>query len=138
MSSFVGPARMAFALVAALFALCSVVQVYLAGLGVFSTPTAFLTHRDFGYLFGLLTLVLIVLALVGRLPRVFLAASILLLVLFALQSVFVLFRDGMPALAALHPLNGFVIVGVAVGLAWASRRLVRAPADAASLTAADR
>ena len=130
MSGLVRPSRVGFVLVAWLFLVCVVVQVYLAGLGVFDRPETFLTHRDFGYLFGLLTLVLLVLALVGRLPRRFVGASVLLLVLFAFQSVFVALREGMPALAALHPLNGFLILGVAAVVAWSSSGFLRASAQA--------
>jgi hypothetical protein len=46
-------------------------------------------------------------------------------VLFALQSVFVALRADLPALAALHPLNGFAILavaGVTTRLSWAVRR----------------
>lgn len=128
--SLVSPARLSFAAVASLFAACSIVQVYLAGLGVFADPGSFLTHRDFGYIFGLLTLVLIVLALLGRLPRLFLGTSVLLLVLFALQSVFVVMREDWPTVAALHPVNGFAIAGMGVGLAWMSRRYFRTSARA--------
>jgi uncharacterized protein DUF6220 len=118
-------ARTAYPAVAGLFAACTVVQVFLAGLGVFDSPTAFVTHRGFGYLFGWLTLVLLVVALAGRMPRRLVGLSVLLLVLFALQSVFVALRDDLPTIAALHPLNGFLILGVstvATRLSWLARR----------------
>jgi hypothetical protein len=50
---------------------------------------------------------------------------VLLLVQFALQSVFVALRADLPAVAALHPLNGFAILGVGVVAmreSWARRR----------------
>lgn len=106
-------ARRAFPFVAALFLVCCVVQVFLAGLGVFDDPASFLTHRDFGYTFGLLILVLLVLAIVGRMSRAAIGGCVLLAVLFTLQSVFVAVRTDMPAVAALHPLNGFLILAVA-------------------------
>lgn len=56
MSASLRPARTAFAVVAWLFVACVAVQVYLAGMGVFVGPQNFLTHRDFGYLSGMLTL----------------------------------------------------------------------------------
>ena len=120
-------------IVCAIFAACAVVQVFLAGLGVFDDPRAFITHREFGYLFGWLTLVVLVLALVGRLPRRIAGMSILLLVLFALQSVFVALRADLPAVAALHPLNGFAILGLAVLTARASWAVGREPAAAPGL-----
>lgn len=125
MTGLVRPARIGFVIVAWIFVACVVVQIYLAGLGVFDRPATFLTHRDFGYLFGILTLVMIVLAVVGRLPRWVLGASAGLLALFALQSVFIAFRESIPTLAALHPLNGFVILLLAVWVAWRTREFMR-------------
>ena len=58
--------RQALPVVASLFVVCCLVQVFLAGLGVFDGPRSFLTHRDFGYLLGWLTLAMLILALVGR------------------------------------------------------------------------
>jgi mercuric ion transport protein len=123
-------ARRAHPIVLAVVAACAVVQVFLAGLGVFNDPQAFVTHREFGYLFGWLTLVGLVLAIVGRLPRRVVGMSSLLLVLFALQSVFVALRTDLPAVAALHPLNGFAILALAVVTARASWIAGRAPAPA--------
>jgi hypothetical protein len=113
-------ARLAHPVVTVLFVACAVVQVFLAGLGVFDDPRSFVTHREFGYLVGWLTLGILVLALAGRLPRRITGMSALLLVLFALQSVFVALRADLPAIAALHPLNGFTILGLAALTARAS------------------
>jgi Family of unknown function (DUF6220) len=113
-------ARSAFPFVAGLFALGAIIQVFLAGLGVFDDPSAFITHRDFGYMLSLLPIVMAVLALVGGLPRRFAGLSALLFVLFILQSVFVAMRENMPAVAALHPLNGFLILAIGIVLAWQS------------------
>jgi len=121
-------ARRAHPFVTAIFAACAVIQVFLAGLGVFDDPRAFVTHREFGYLFGWLTLAGLVLALVGRLPRRITGMSALLLVLFALQSVFVAVRTDLPAIAALHPLNGFALLALAVVTARASWTAGREPA----------
>lgn len=116
--------RQALPFVSGLFVACAVIQVFLAGLGVFDDPRTFITHREFGYAFGWLTLVILVLALVSRAPRRLVGLSVLMLGLFALQSVFVAVRMEMPALAALHPLNGFTILAVGVvstRVAWQSR-----------------
>jgi hypothetical protein len=118
-------ARSALPIVCGLFVVCAVVQVFLAGLGVFDDPRSFITHREFGYTFGWLTLVVLVLALVGRLPRRIVGLTVLLLVLFAFQSIFVALRTSVPVVAALHPLNGFAILAVAAvvtRMTWAMRR----------------
>jgi hypothetical protein len=113
-------ARSAFPFVAGLFAVGAIIQIFLAGLGVFDSPSAFVTHRDFGYLLSLLPIVLVVLALVAGMPRRFAGLSALLFVLFILQSVFVAMRESAPAVAALHPLNGFLILAIGIVLAWSS------------------
>jgi hypothetical protein len=128
--------RTAYPVVAGLFVACAVIQVFLAGLGVFDDPDAFITHRNFGYLFGWLTLVLLVIALVGRMPRRYVGLAVLILVLFSLQSVFVALREDMPAVAALHPLNGFFILGVATYAAWTSWKARAADVPASERTAA--
>jgi Na+/glutamate symporter len=118
--------RRALPVAAGLFVACAVIQVFLAGLGVFDDPRAFITHREFGYVFGWLTLLVLVFALAGRAPRRITGLAVLLLVMFAMQSVFVALRTDLPAIAALHPLNGFAILGVGVVItreAWAARRV---------------
>lgn len=111
-----------------LFAACSVVQVFLAGLGVFVGPDRFALHRDFGYTFGLLLLLVIVAAVVGRLGRRQILYAIALMILFTLQSAFIALRGSAPEIAALHPVNGVLIIGVAVvsgreaWAAWRARR----------------
>ena len=118
--------RLALPVTAGLFVACAVIQVFLAGLGVFDDPKAFITHREFGYTFGWLTLVVLVLGLVGGAPRRVIGLGVLLLVLFALQSVLIAVRSDYPAVAALHPLNGFAVLAVGVVTtrrAWATRRV---------------
>ena len=120
-------ARQAHPIVGALFAMCVVVQIFLAGLGVFADPRSFITHREFGYVFGFLTLALLVLALLGREPRQVTGLSALLLLLFALQSVFIALRTSAPEVAALHPLNGFLILLVTITVSRASWAVRHAP-----------
>jgi uncharacterized protein DUF6220 len=110
-----------------LFVACCIVQVFLAGLGVFDDPAQFEAHRNFGYTFGFLVLVILIAAILGRLGRWQVGLGALLIVLFALQSVFVAFRESAPTIAALHPVNGFFIIGIAIlsgWTAWTARRAV--------------
>jgi mercuric ion transport protein len=130
-------ARSALPIVAGLFVACGLVQVFLAGLGVFSDPASFITHREFGYLLGWFTLAILILALVGRERRLVVGLSILLLVQFTLQSVFVALRADMPAIAALHPVNGFLILVVGLLIARLSWLARREPAFLSAATAPD-
>jgi hypothetical protein len=109
----------------AAFVGCAVIQVFLAGRGVFEDPALFAVHRAFGDLFGWLIIVALILALIGRAPRRVTLLCVLLVVQFTLQSILAGLRGDMPTLAALHPLNGFGILLVGIVLtrrAWAARR----------------
>jgi hypothetical membrane protein len=129
-------ARAAQPWVAWLFVACVVVQVFLAGLGVFDSATRFVTHRDFGYLFGWLVFILLALAIAGRMGRRITGLSALLIVLFILQSVFVAVRTSQPAIAALHPLNGFLIGIVGIVLAREGRAVSSAAVSTAAASGA--
>lgn len=104
--------HVAFTATAWLFLGCVVVQVFLAGMGVFG-GAGYDAHRTFGYVFGWLTLALLVLAIVGRMGRATIIGASALLVLFALQSLFVALRADVPWAAALHPVNALAIFFVA-------------------------
>jgi Family of unknown function (DUF6220) len=111
------------------------VQVFLAGMGVFAGRTNFATHRDFGYTLTLVPVILLVTALVGRFGRWHAIAAAVMLGQFILQSVLVLQRDSIPAIAALHPVNAFLMLLIAVWVAmdaWRRRSMPEptvAPAD---------
>ena len=125
-------ARTGLAVVAGLFAALLIIQVFLAGLGVFDSPSAFATHRDFGYTISLLILPIIILALVGRAPKGLVGLTVVLAVQMILQSAFVAMRTSDPAIAALHPVNGVLMLVVTLVIArwaWAIR------AEAAPTTA---
>ena len=110
-------ARPIHLVVAWLLVIGLVVQVFLAGMGVFAGPSSFTTHRDFGYALTLLPAVLLVTALVGRFGRWQAIATAVMFGQFILQSILVLQRDSTPAIAALHPVNGFLILLIAIWLA---------------------
>lgn len=122
-------ARRALPWVAALFIACCVVQVFLAGLGVFEAPDRFQVHAGFAFVFGWLTLVMLMLAIAARGGRSVTGLAAIVLVLFALQSVFVEVRTTAPAVAALHPVNGFAIIFVAILELRASMALARRPEE---------
>jgi len=124
-------ARTIHLIVACLFVAALFVQVFLAGLGVFSSSTGFSTHRDVGYSLSLLPIVLLVVGLLGGLGRRQALLAALEFVLFILQSVFVAMRTSAPAVAALHPVNGFLILLIALLIAresWSARALESATA----------
>ena len=110
--------RVLHAATAAIFAASLVVQVFLAGLAIpqLGGDGSFATHRDFGYLIGLITLLVLVTAVIARLGRRRIAQSAGLLVLYVVQSS--LPYVGVGAIEALHPVNAVVMF---VAAAWYAR-----------------
>ena len=123
-------ARTLHTVVAVLFVVGLIAQVWLAGRGVFESPTMFDTHRSLGYTLSLFTIALLVLGLLGGMGRRPAILAVVIFVLFILQSVFVAMRDSNPAIAALHPVNGFLILFLAIVLARESWMMRTAPATA--------
>ncbi len=118
-------ARSAHLVVAWLLVAGVIVQIFLAGLGVFRGPESFATHRDFGFMLELLPLVLLLLGVVAGLGRRAALLAACIFGLFILQSVFVGLRADAPEVAALHPVNGFLIAFLSIVLArdsWLGRR----------------
>ena len=117
-------ARQAHLVVSLLFVGGVVVQVLLAGLGVFDDPSMFQTHAGWGYTLELLPLILLALGAIGRLGRRQIVYAAALFGMFILQSVLVALRADLPVIAALHPVNGFAILLVGIVIAreaWQSR-----------------
>jgi hypothetical protein len=101
-----------------------VVQIFLAGLGVFAGRPNFETHRTVGFLLQVLPLAMAITAWVGKLGRRHIVLAIVIFVLFFVQSFLLLARGSVPAIAALHPVNGFFMAWLAVWVArdaWARR-----------------
>jgi hypothetical protein len=126
-------ARQAHLVLSFLFVGGVVVQVFLAGLGVFDSPSMFQTHASWGYLLEIIPLILLVLAAVGRLGRRQILYAAALFGMFLLQSVFVALREDLPTIAALHPVNGFAILLVGILTAreaWLSRGVAASESSA--------
>lgn len=116
--------RRAHLLVAWAFVVGVVVQVFLAGLGVFDDPATFRVHATWGYSLEVLPVLLVVLAAAGRLGRRQVLYAAALFGMFMLQSILVALRTDLPMIAALHPVNGFAILLVGVAMArdaWIAR-----------------
>jgi len=120
--------RTLHAAMAAVFTTSLVVQVFLAGLAIpqLGGDGSFATHRDFGYLIGLITLLVLVTAVIARMGRRRIAQSAGFLVLYVVQSSLPYMDPGLPAAAALHPVNALVMFVLAIWytrMVWNERML---------------
>lgn len=110
-----------------LFAIGVLVQGYLAGQAMpeLGGGGDFESHRTIGFtVMGILALVVLAAALIGRLPRSQVALSVLLFVLYIVQTSLPGLGGSSPAIAALHPANAMVLLGVAVGIGLRARRVL--------------
>jgi hypothetical protein len=111
------------------FAAGVLLQGYLAGqaLAQLGGNGDFATHRDVGYtVLGILALVVLVAALVGRMPRRHVGWTVLLFVLYIVQTSLPFFRTDSPAIAALHPANAMLLLVLAVFIGWRARAIAMA------------
>jgi hypothetical protein len=112
-------ARVLFFGLAVVYLAGVVVQFFLAGLGTFGA-TSFDAHQAFGLVLAVLTLILLVLAVVGKVPRLLIGLAVILLGLNVLQMF--LARVDVEEVAALHVVNALAIVFVAHEIMQRSRR----------------
>jgi hypothetical protein len=106
-----------------LLAAGAAIQFLLAGLAIFVASASFNTHVQSGHLFATLSILLVVVALVGRLGRRAIGLSLLAFVLYGLQCAFI--EASPPEFAALHPLNGALLLVVAVAIGLGDRLSLR-------------
>ena len=114
-------ARVLFFGLAVIYLAGVVVQFFLAGLGTFGA-TSFDAHQAFGLVLAVLTLILLVLAVVGKVPRLLVLLAVALLGLNVLQMF--LARVEVEEVAALHVVNALAIVFVAYETVQRSRRFI--------------
>jgi hypothetical protein len=124
----IGPARLLFLVGAWLFLACVVLQVVLVGLEIFARLGGSI-HRDFAYVYGWLAPVLVLLASAARLPTRTRTLTVVLLILFAVQTVLPSLREQFPLLAALHTVNAVAIFALAILVARRAISSIRQPAE---------
>jgi len=100
-------------------------QLLFAGFGVFLGWWG--THVSFGRPFGVITIALLILALIGRLPGRQVWLTALLIPLYVLQMLLIRLPDrlGVIVLATLHPVNAGVMLAIGVYLAYWSGKAFR-------------
>jgi hypothetical protein len=127
-----GVLRQVHAVAAWVIVVAIVIQVWLAGSAIpqLGGGGSFATHIDFGYLIGPMILVLLILAIAARAGRRRIGQATGLLVLYVIQSSLPYMDPGLPAVAALHPVNALVMFGLAIWYARAVWRERATPAFA--------
>jgi hypothetical protein len=119
-----------------------VLQIGFAGYGAFYVANAvddnpvnddkfedgFGLHAGFGYLVVLIILVFLLIALGARIGRPRIWRNLGLFGLAILQVLLAWFGFEVPWIGFFHPINAFLILGLAGSIAWTTRRDAAAPA----------
>jgi hypothetical protein len=106
---------------AAIFVASVAIQIFLAGLAIFDASGSWAYHRSFVHVFEMLPILLAGVAWGGRLPVATRWAWVGVYALISMQYATVAAREAAPWVAALHPVNAFVITGIALTLTWRNR-----------------
>ena len=115
--------RVVFAALASLFVGLVVLQVFYAGMGLLG-GAGMRQHVDFGYFVAMFPLLAVIAAVVARAGRLgWWSAGLLLLA--QVQSILPWFRDDLPFLAALHPVNALAIFWLGLVIARRAASLAR-------------
>ena len=133
-----------YRIVITLFAAAVVVEIFLAGLGIFrampgedesisheTIEDKFDAHAALGQFIAGASLLLVVLILIARLDRGSVGATVALAVLTVVQGILGGTGDSAPVAGALHAVNAFLILGLALFLtlrAWRGQQLT-APSE---------
>jgi len=121
--------RMLYLLVAWLFPVAILVQVFLVGLSLFTTQPYWDAHIGFGHSIVLLPALQVLLAYLGKIPPPAKGLTWLSLGLTLIQTeVFAMIRTAVPTLAAFHPVLALVLFALALTIAWRARTVARAAA----------
>jgi Family of unknown function (DUF6220) len=127
--------RALLAIVCWLFLLGIVVQVFLAGAGLFKL-TDFTAHGALGWSLPFASLALPILAVIAEVDRTSKVLALAILILTFIQPELALARETNPVLAAFHPVNALLIFWFAwtlarraTSLALNQRRQLAAPSD---------
>ncbi|GHO65380.1 hypothetical protein KSC_042720 [Ktedonobacter sp. SOSP1-52] len=119
--------RVVYMIDAWLFPAAILVQVFFAGLSLFTRQSYWGAHDPFGHIIGFLPLLLVLLAYLGRLqPPAKRLAWTLLGVYFIQADLLTLLSSTVPLLGALHPVLALVLFALALTIAFQARALVAA------------
>jgi hypothetical protein len=124
-------ARVAYLVLAWAFLAGLVIQVFAIGLALFGGTSTEL-HVNLGWILHLAPLLVLLAAWLARAGRRHWVAALALAAVVFVVPILVLARDGLPAIAALHPVAAVIAFWLAVVVARNSLEAVRAPDDEAS------
>lgn len=110
-----------------LFIACLLIQVFLAGMAVFISPSWWAMHIMFAHIIGFLALILLAVVFLGRFQQKVLASAGMIVFLVLMQGI-TIHLSHIPNLsltAAFHPVNALLLFWVATSTAWKTSKTWR-------------
>lgn len=128
----VSSARWVFLALVWIYLAAIVVQVFLAGIGLFGGARDFSDHASLGWILHLGPVPILVAAALGRVGARTLWWTAALLLSVAVQPFLPGLRGDLPWAAALHPVNAMLIFWLTMSVGMQAWRLLRGPATASA------
>ena len=130
---FVKSTRIIYLIIAWLFPIAILVQVLFVGLSLFTSQPYWDAHISLGHTIGVLPILLVILAYLGRLSRRMIILTWLTLGTYIIQAeVFAAIRADVPIFAAFHPVLALVLFALALIIALQARTAIRAGVQTSS------
>jgi hypothetical protein len=127
--------RILYLIIAWLFPTAILVQVFLVGLSLFTSQPYWDAHITLGHMIGILPILLVILAYLGRLPRRTIILTWLALGTYLVQAeVFAVIRADAPLFAAFHPVLALVLFALSLIIALQARTVLRPDVKKSSTT----
>lgn len=101
------------------------VQVFLAGIGLFGVAKDFEPHVSLGWILHLVPVLLLIVAAVARVGSRLIWWNVALLVVQFIQPILATMRNDQPVVAAFHPVLSLLIFWLALTIGLRAWRLVR-------------
>ena len=118
--------RLIYFTLAIIFMLCTIAQIYLAGMAIFQNPAVWMKHMMFVHFFGFnLPLLMLIFAFIGALPR---WAYWHLFGIFV--SIFLMYftaniTSAMPWLGSMHPVIAILLIILSCSIVLNTWRLIK-------------
>ncbi|MBD0378687.1 DUF6220 domain-containing protein [Paenibacillus sedimenti] len=126
LSPLVVGARLVFKAIAWIFAICILIQVFLAGLALFWNSAQWASHAGFSRLLIIVPILMLVVTFVARLPLSLRLRSAGLIGIIILIVVSAKLPSGIGYLSALHPVLAFMLLGATISIARKTQALAKA------------
>ncbi|MBS4172164.1 DUF6220 domain-containing protein [Bacillus sp. FJAT-49736] len=126
LSRLVIGARIVFKAMVRIFAICILIQVFLAGLALFWDSSQWVSHTGFAKLLIIVSILIFVISFIARLPHSLRLRSAALIGIIILMAVIAKLPSGIRYISALHPVLALMLFFGTVSLSRKTDAILKA------------